>query len=239
MKTSLLILHWKRPENVKRILDLECGYECVDEILVFNNNKDELFVYDHPKVKALNASCDFGLRTRWILGALAQNDCLVFQDDDILLAEEAFLRFARELEQDPDRAYSLHGRNPASDIYTQKPAVGDVAIVLTRATCIHRKHIPLILECERRFRAKFGFSVNNGEDIFLSYCLSTCYGKMHKIIQTHHKNLLSPHAISDRANHLAQRTELLRSCLKFFSGPHGEEIRCFAGIQSRPLINSK
>lgn len=231
MKVSLLILNWKRSENLKLILDKECNYGCIDEVLVFNNNKEVVFSHAHAKVKVLNASFDFGLRTRWILGALAKNDCLVFQDDDIILAEEAFSQFVDALEHEPNRAYSLHGRNLGiNQGYTQEPAVGEVAIVLTRATCIHKKQIPLILECERRYMAEHdGLPDRNGEDIFLSYCLASCYGKKHLIMPARHRNLPSPYAISSEANHLLQRSQLIKKLLEFFSGHHGRDIRRLFG----------
>src|ERR1700679_2653873 len=103
---SLLILNWQRPENLKKILDTQADYENIGEILIFNNNKDINFQYSHPKVKILNSSFDFGLRSRWILAALASIKYLVFQDDDILLPENVFLQFIKEVSSDGDRAYS-------------------------------------------------------------------------------------------------------------------------------------
>src|SRR5690348_4365396 len=111
-RASLLLLNWKRPGNLSRILAMEQSYKHVAEILVFNNNSDEPFHHAHPKVKVLNASTDFGLRSRWILAALAQSECLIFQDDDILLPETTVRGFIQELSRDRLRIYSLHGRNP-------------------------------------------------------------------------------------------------------------------------------
>src|SRR5215472_472051 len=79
MTASLLLLNWKRPANLMRILAAEAGCKKVQEILVFNNNDSAPFHYPHPKVKILNASTAFGLRVRWVLAALAEGQCLIFQ----------------------------------------------------------------------------------------------------------------------------------------------------------------
>jgi len=222
---SLLFLHWKRSENLTAILDVEAKYSSVAEIIVLNNNSKTLFQHAHPKVKVLNSSFDFGLRTRWVLGVLASNDCLVFQDDDLIVPEETLLAFHTELENDPLRAYSLHGRNPGKrNDYNSKDVVGDAEIVLTRATCIHKQHIPLIIESEQEFFRGRGTQLPAGrefpaEDIFLSYAISSHFGKKHKVLKLPHKNLSTPHAISSNKGHLRRRTELMRECQEFFGRP--------------------
>lgn len=218
MRTSLLILNWMRPENLKRILAAQADYDCIGEILVFNNNNKKHFQYQHPKVKLLNSSHDFGLRSRWILAALAVNQCLVFQDDDILLPEIVFDEFIKMISLDRERAYSLHGRNPGPDnVYISTQVEGEADVVLTRATCIHKAAVPLIFTAEQRFlEAGYELPPTNGEDIFLSYCLSGYFGKRHRILTLPHKNLESKYALCDQIDHMAQRTTILRNCKQFF-----------------------
>ena len=189
------------------------------EILIFNNNPDVRFIYNDPKVKYLNASCDFGLRTRWILATLAQQDYLVFQDDDIMLSETTVKQFIKHLSMDPERAYGLHGRNPDGlGRYTANPCTGDVDIILTRAAAIHRSVVPLILAYEAAFRDR-GFQLPpcNGEDIFLSYCLRAHFGKRHRVLNLPFRDLPAPHALNARPTHLAERTETIRLCRRFFA----------------------
>src|SRR5262249_30255070 len=150
------------------------GCKKVEEILVFNNNASAPFHYPHPKVKVLNASTAFGLRVRWVLAALAKGQCLIFQDDDILLPESTINAFIEAVGRDKHRVYSLHGRNPGpNDRYNADIADGEVEIILTRAAAIHRTLVPLIFQSEEAFReAGFAIPANNGEDIFLSYSIS-------------------------------------------------------------------
>jgi hypothetical protein len=219
MTASLLLLNWKRPENLTRILAAEVGYGKVAEILVFNNNASAAFQYAHPKVKVLNASTDFGLRARWILAALAKSECLIFQDDDILIPESTVRAFIDEVASDKCRAYSLHGRNPGpKGDYRADTAVGEVEIILTRAAAIHATLVPLVFQSELAFReAGFTIPVNNGEDIFLSFCISAHFGRKHKVLRLPYADLPSPHALSARPGHIKERTCLVRQCKVFFS----------------------
>lgn len=216
---SLLLLNWKRPGNLSRILAVEQSYKAVAEILVFNNNGDEPFHHAHPKVKVLNASTDFGLRSRWILAALAQSECLIFQDDDILLPESTVVGFIQEVTRDPLRVYSLHGRNPGPHgEYNPAAAYGMVEIILTRAAAMHRKLVPSVFKSEQDFReAGYEIPASNGEDIFLSCCISAQFGRKHKVLRLPFADLPSPGALSSRPEHIKQRTQLLRQCKRFFS----------------------
>jgi hypothetical protein len=58
MPASLLLLNWKRPANLTRVLAVEAAYPGVAEIMVFNNNayaafcllrRCELFFLREPK----------------------------------------------------------------------------------------------------------------------------------------------------------------------------------------------
>jgi hypothetical protein len=53
-KVSVLLLNWKRVENLLQILGREADYAIVDEILVCNNNQSLSLHFNHPKVKILN-----------------------------------------------------------------------------------------------------------------------------------------------------------------------------------------
>ncbi len=217
-RASLLLLNWRRMDNLKHILDVQAEYECIDEILVFNNNRAVHFEHQHPKIKVLNASADFGLRSRWILAALARNPSLVLQDDDILLPEIVFVEFIKAIVQDGERAYSLHGRDPDSRCeYNSKSIKGEAEIVLTRATCIHKAVVPLIFQQEARLSvAGYALPTLNGEDIFLSYCLTGHFGKRHKILELPSTELPAPHSLWTRSDHFKQRTLILRQCRQFF-----------------------
>jgi hypothetical protein len=50
LEASVVIMNWKRPQNVRQILDRMVNYKAVKEILVWHCNPETVFTYDHPKV---------------------------------------------------------------------------------------------------------------------------------------------------------------------------------------------
>jgi hypothetical protein len=221
-KISLLITNWRRPENVKRILRAESKIQVIDEILLLNNNPKVRFAFPHPKVKILNSSRDLGPRSRWVLGAFAKNDCLVFQDDDILLNETVFNAFLHEVMVDRERAYSLHGYNPDSiDRYNCREAFGEVEIVLTRATAIHKESIAPLLDAEYDYfydEADYpDFRAVPLEDLFLSYFLLYHYKKKHRVLRLPFRNLRPRQDLNARG-YGKLRTKLMRECKTRFFG---------------------
>ena len=83
MKCSAVLLNWKRPQNVERIVAGLNASGLVDEIIVFDNS---------PACKLpvlagctlIQADRDLGLYTRFAAGCLARNEAVLFQDDDLL-----------------------------------------------------------------------------------------------------------------------------------------------------------
>jgi hypothetical protein len=216
---SLLILSWMRPDNLREILTVESKYPLISEIIVFNNNPNMQIPAPNSKVRVLNSSHDFGLRCRWIMGALARNQYLVFQDDDILLPETVLHEFVTRLEGDPRRGYSLHGRNPeGNDEYNFKDVYGEVEIILTRAACIHKSAIFQLLDCEQRFfDGQFPDARSfPGDDIFMSYCLWAIFQKRNIAMHLDYWDLPSPFSLSADPNYRNVRTQIMRRCRAFF-----------------------
>src|ERR1700740_3634278 len=108
---TVVILNWQRPANVRAIVDCYVGYRRVAEIIVWNNNGDQTFTYDHPKVRVIHSD-DLGLNTRWSAALLAEYPCVIVADDDLLADEATIESLIESYRRDPDRAYTLHGRNP-------------------------------------------------------------------------------------------------------------------------------
>ena len=76
---SLLINSWRRPNNIIEIVDKESQYSLVDEIIIFNNYKHFDIKHQSNKVRIINSSYDFGLRTRWVNLYLAKMTVLYFK----------------------------------------------------------------------------------------------------------------------------------------------------------------
>jgi len=147
---SLLINTINRYENLDKILETQSRYNIIDEILVFNNGKQEIKSYN--KVHVIQATYDVGLRSRWILGALAKNDCLFVQDDDLLVPESIFKMLHGHFLFDSSRLYGIFGREIdfTHSYDVNKLIYGEVDLVLTRLACFPKMLIPHILEAEER-----------------------------------------------------------------------------------------
>ena len=219
---SVLINSWKRPENVIKILNKEKDYKVIDEIIVFNNNPEIYFDYEkHDKVKIINTNRDLGLRTRWTNATLATNECLLYQDDDIIIEEDGCDTFWRFFESDPERIYCASGRVPDSDgTYNYINATGPVEVVITSAACLPRSLIPYVLSCELDFYSKWELKNKTNdfhEDIFLSYCAMSVFGQRNLQVPIKLKRLPDKHAIHRRPTHRSERTEMVRRCRRFFT----------------------
>ena len=225
---SLLINSWKRPENIYQIIEAQKEYGFINEIIIFNNNKDITIDHDHHKVKVVNSNVDFGLRTRWANGLLASNDCLVFQDDDLIAEPEAFQKMWRAFLDEPRRVYCAWGRNLNSDrTYNMKNAHGIVDICLTCLACVPKELIGFLVESERLFFKhndldyssinKWGYHGDmNGEDIFLSYASSFFFGNRPRQMNLPVRHLQSNEALHRRAGHRKARNNMVENCIDFF-----------------------
>ena len=90
MNVTGVILNWKRPANVARILEGWESGNVVTEAIAWNNNPESSF--RHHWAKVINCSRDLGLYTRFAAACLASNDCVLIQDDDLELSADSIPR---------------------------------------------------------------------------------------------------------------------------------------------------
>tara|TARA_R110000751_G_scaffold283184_1_gene386514 strand:+ start:83 stop:829 length:747 start_codon:yes stop_codon:yes gene_type:complete len=226
---SLLINSWKRPDNIYKIIETQKDYDLIREIIIFNNNKDVTLSHPHSKVKIVNCNTDFGLRTRWANGLLASEDCLVFQDDDLIAKPEAFSRLWQNFLKDPKRVYCAWGRNlDPQGRYSLKNCYGEVDICLTCLASIPKELIGFLVESERLFFKansleysdinKWGYHGDmNGEDIFLAYASLFTYNNKPMQIDLPVRHLQSSDALHKRSGHREARNNMVNKCEEFFS----------------------
>jgi len=225
---SLLINSWKRPDNIYKIIERQKDYPIIGEIIVFNNNKEVSLSYCHDKVKIVNCNTDFGLRTRWANGLLASNDCLVFQDDDLIAKPEAFDSIWNSFCNNPHRVYCAWGRNlDEKGNYSLKNCYGEVDICLTCLASIPKDLVGFLVESERLFFRrnnlsysklnKWGYHGNmNGEDIFLVYASLFVYKNKPLQIKLPTRQLPSSDALHKRSGHREARSNMVKKCKEFF-----------------------
>jgi hypothetical protein len=230
-KCSIVILSWNRQENIKLILQQYSNYCIVEEIIVWNNNKNYLISgLETDKIKVINCEQDFGLNSRFVSCLLAKNRCIITHDDDLLLSEANIKNLVDNFIKDHTRIYTYEGRNQVNGEYTYdaEGRVENVAypteceVSLTRAACYDKIYATEYLKyCDVIF---YDVSLNlNGEDIAFSKIVSNASGKKPLVLPLKdlegYEELPVTDKISTRNGHLERRTELLKRCELVFPFP--------------------
>ncbi len=154
MKTALVIPHYHatRKENVDKIIrGVKNWSRKPDRIIVFNNNPDYVFSSSvrktgDPDFTVINSDENFGSIARYGIALISRCDQFVFQDDDLILGNEAFESLLNSLELHPRSVIGMIGGNwQPGKTYAEKRSievVSDVDVpvdfVLGRVSCAHR-----------------------------------------------------------------------------------------------------
>jgi hypothetical protein len=214
-----VLMNWRRPANVARIVAGWKSGGIVTEAIVWNNNPDPQFAL--PKglpCKVVQAGQDMGLYTRFAVACLAQNECLLIQDDDLELPTESLRRLHEAWGRDPDILHGIFGRAPKRDGSYAQNVLGnaDAPVVLTRVLLAHRCSFPEFFRVASAFEEiqRQSRPFGNGEDIILSYATRRSSGRLNRLHAIPVHELPAPHAMHGRnwAAHIAHRTRLLRAC---------------------------
>ncbi len=211
-----VILNWKRPTNVARILSSWKTGGIVDEAIVWNNNKDVTFRDDWASV--VNTNEDMGLYTRFAAASLARNDCVLIQDDDLEVPVESLQVLFDAWRADPEIVHGVFGRAPKSDGSYARNIGGnaDSPIVLTRILLAHRRYASRFFQVAPTFDElqREGRPAGNGEDIVFSYVARHASGRLNRVHLVPLTELPAPHSIHGRnwKAHVKHRTRLLKAC---------------------------
>jgi hypothetical protein len=208
---TAVLLNWKRPGNVARILDSLQRSGMVAEAIVWNNAPAQI---RHGWATVVNASRDVGLYSRFVAACLARTECILVQDDDLELPSETLRALREAWEREPGILHGIFGRKPPPDgTYSWRcGAHGEVPVVLTRALLTHRRHIASFFQVAPRFTdiQENSIPYGNGEDIIFSYAALRGSGKMNRAHDLPVIELPAPHAISTHPGHDAHRTLITR-----------------------------
>jgi len=211
---TAIVLNWKRPQNMPRILDSLRQSELIFEIIVWNNNPDRVFTASDDIV-VINTNRDLGLNTRFAAALLAKQDAILFIDDDIVLSPEKINRLYLHWQESPEVCHAAFGRRCGSGPYNKIDAWGEVDVVLTKAVIVNRSiclraAVNTLLLDDLPGRPK-----GNGEDILLSYTAMAASGKLNQA----HNLMINQEpqdpkiAISKREpTHVEHRTKVLERC---------------------------
>jgi hypothetical protein len=225
-----VILNWKRPANVQRIVEGWLAGGLVTEAIVWNNNASApLESIDGAKV--VNAGQDLGLYTRFAAACLAQHECILLQDDDLELPPTSLAALHAAWQADPAVLHGVFGRAPRADGSYARHVLGDmhVPIVLTRVLLADRRYAASFFDVAAGFASiqREARPQGNGEDILFSYTARRISGRLNRVHRVPVTELPSPDSIHRRnwQDHISHRTRLLRACEAWLQ-EQSDEGRC-------------
>lgn len=203
MKFSVGLLSWKRPLNIRAIVDEYILHDdLIDEIIIWNNNPEEHLVFDSEEydiVKVINVKSneDFGLITRFNMGSLSKNQMIMLHDDDLYFSEESLIALRDSWMKETDCFHTFFGRSPKSDgTYSKKVGEGK-AEICGRCYVIDRKLCGLVLsEYWKLNKDERKLIHSKGDDILASYVLTHFTGKLHTVLPVPYEKLDDSYALS-------------------------------------------
>jgi Glycosyl transferase family 64 domain len=182
------------------------------------------FIYAHPKVRLVH-SAELGLNARWAAALLAEYGCVIVSDDDLIADEATIDRLIESYRREPDRAYTLHGRNPTPTNeyalhvdHVREPS--EAVMHLTRLTCLARQHVPHYFVGLEELGFRIDPATGGGEDIVMSFAVTRVTGKRPLVVSGRYRDLLAPDAIANRYGPQREhRTLIMRRCQAWLDGP--------------------
>lgn len=239
---TLILLSWKRADNIIKIIDKEFDGELISEVIVWNNNKDVDLTDNLPNnVRLIQANEDFGIRTRFAMGLFAKNDCILYHDDDTHLPKTTIQNMFDEWSLDENIMIGLAGGNPFEGEcerciasgntdshnrhYYNKVREGKAHLLLGHGVMLHRKHCCGFFTEERNLPAPPNASpFDSHDDIVISYYVMSISKKSNEVINSRFEWLDDGGvALSDRDTHYEQRRVMMELCQDYF----GIEVSSF------------
>ncbi len=180
---TLIILNWKRPENIIKIIANLHNHPYIRHIIVSNGHpNNQLFFNDLNHVNCYDDSSlnlIYGLDLRFLRGISAKTDKLIIMDDDIFIDHDNLNKLLHSYEINPNRIVGIEGRNMESDThYYNLPYKSQYCdIVLTRLLVCDKCLCSLFFTCKPLVEEiyKSGVPYGNGEDILLSFIAKLYY----------------------------------------------------------------
>lgn len=188
---TVVLMNHARPRNLQKssLLPTLLENEHITEVLLLHSNPPNAFVYDHPKVRNINATrenAEMGLSLRfWFCGQSSSNDWNLIVDDDMLIPPSTLNALIEEYAKNPHRIVGVYGRMWSrlyktglfTHGYNTHNVKGPAEVVLTK-----------VMLMERHICSHFHFFSSlvdditadshphwNGEDIFMSLVANHIY----------------------------------------------------------------
>jgi glycosyl transferase family 2 len=100
---SACLVTWRRPDNVRRIVERLVGEDCIGEVLVWRNDPPVALELPWPKVRVIDSPANVICHGRYLCAEQAAYPLVYVQDDDVLVHDVASL--VRQFQADPTRIH--------------------------------------------------------------------------------------------------------------------------------------
>ena len=227
---TVILLNFRRPDNVKKIIESMGTYTNVGEIIVVSNNPNSTFTYSHPKVIVLDMlAYELGVAVRFKACLLATNWHILIADDDLIITKAGLDNLLKAMHQHPLSIVWFFGRdyNHSNPVYSwDETGPGHHSIALTRALLLDICACRAFWEASHLMQdlAHAAAVTWNGEDIYMSLVSKKVLGGFPFIAP--HQTEVDVHlldegkvAISAGQDHLTHRTRFLQTAI--------ERLKCF------------
>lgn len=202
---SVILLSWKRPDNIPAILNNLFAIKRINEIILWNNNPELRLTYKHPKLTIFNSPKNYGTLTRYPISLMAKNDTVMFLDDDLYLSEPQIEKLFSEYIKDTSRIYGPYGRKLINYKYNMRNRWGQVDIIIGRCMLFDKA----LLSNFFKYLSPWKKLLHEDDILF-----SLSQGKKHYAINLGHiKQLPANDALYKKPAHLIKRQKMVNYCL--------------------------
>ncbi len=98
MSVTALLLNWKRPKNMKKVIKCLKAQSLRPEIILWNNNPDDS--RKHDVSLQVNSGRNMHCYPRWLMAGLADTEFVFSLDDDLMLVDKNALKKCVEYMKD-------------------------------------------------------------------------------------------------------------------------------------------
>jgi glycosyltransferase involved in cell wall biosynthesis len=152
---SACLLSWQRPQNLPLIVQALRQVECIDEILIWNNNPAVHLQFSDSQTRVIESNENQSRYGRFLCAAQARNPVVYVQDDDAINHDVAGLY--RHFLADPTRI--VHALSPPHWTRRHRRIYGDAEAALLGWGAFFRKEwlsvldeVPVAIRADELFR---------------------------------------------------------------------------------------
>jgi len=206
---TIILLNWKRSENLKEIIKSLRSQTVPVEIFLWNNNKEDTYQYDVDL--QINSSKNLMCWPRWFLTTYTSNEYIAVMDDDIIMKDDNVLGDCLEyvnrvdvgigytgviLNDDKNYWKSKHVLRPDRDNDLSVDIIKGRFMFLKKSLIGNVEMIPKIIHEDNRIE----------DDILISSKLKNKI--IPKLLHNRFKDLKSNDALYSQKNHKRSRTDV-------------------------------